>query len=1100
MINGSSNNPNISHAGILSMGSISRCLRVRIWLQGALIFFATLFGMVSPAHSAEYQFDHLGIADGLSNTTVTSIIQDHHGFLWFGTMDGLNRYDGYRFMVFRNDIQDSTSLGSNRILSVFEDRSKVLWVGTETAGLNRYDSATGRFYRYTNHSSDPHSLSDNQVESICEDRSGTLWVGTKNGLNRLDRKTGTFTRYFNRPNDFSSLFDSHIGAILEDTDGDIWIGGGECLHRFNPNNGTFTRFRPRIPYSEGLSIIGSIVEGPRGVFWISTWGNGLWRFDKASGAFTVFHHDSGKSGSLCNNTVGHLALDGNGNLWIGTADGLDILKKGSEEFIHCSHDVDDDSSISANGIWAVFQDRSGVLWIGAYSGGLNKMVPSRMIYAHHTNNPKNPNSLSNNNICTVFESRDGDLWIGTQRGLNRFDRKTDSFTVYHKRSGGLSSDYIKAVWEDAAGIFWIGTSGGGLNRFDPRNKQFRYYQANSYDLYSLNDDWINRIVGDDNGKLLIGTQSGLNRFDPLTGKFANLSDISGKADCTALYREKTGIIWFGSTTGLSRYDPSKKKTTKFISSPYDSTTLSNDYIHAIYEDPSGQLWIGTAVGLNRFDRVTGRFTRYTSRHGLNNESINDIVGDSHGNIWMCTNVGISRLKQQTLEIRNYGFRDGLPFQAFDESCILKTRNGEFVIGGQEGFFIFRSESSPKGGQTPPVVITGFKGINREIKLDRPIWETDRIVLTHRDYDFVFEFAALDYTASNFNKYAYMMEGYDHTWNYSENNRYATYTNIRPGEYVFRVKAANANGVWNEQGASIKVIVPPPFWGTWWFRIICILLFSGIVYGIHLFGLVVIRQQKKRLEKLIAIRTHELEEKKNQLEQSEQMYRNLVDTSPDAIMITDMNGTIRMANPQVAGMLDAENVEVVLNRNILDFLQPREREHFGNLLQTLLEKGLLHNVSLSIWLLSGSSITVELNALLIMDRGKPRIMSVFRDIAERKLMEEERVERERMRGVLETAGGVCHELNQPLQVVAGYAEILELTKERDLEEQLGIVQKIRHEVKRMAEITRKLNNITAYRTKTYAGGTRIIDLTRSSEDENRHGDKPGKSPGNRDELR
>lgn len=1072
--------------------------RMTAWTRGVIFFFAAMIGMWSPAFSGEYQFEYIGVADGLSSNSITNIFQDRRGFLWFGTLEGLNRYDGYTFTIFRHDVQDSTSLGSNRTLSIYEDRSGSLWVGTEDAGLNRYDQAAGRFYHYTNLPSNPKSLSNNQVESIIEDRSGTLWIGTKNGLNRLDRKTGVFSRYFSNPADSSSLFHNHIGAMMEDSDGVLWIAGGECLHRFNAESGTFTRFRPQVPLSKGEPIIGSIVEEPRGTLWISTWGSGLWKFEKATGAFTVFLHDPGNPGSLCKNEVGHLGVDGSGNLWIGTADGLDMLRKGSGEFTHFYHDVVDQSSISANGIWPIFRDRSSVLWIGTYRGGLNKLVPSRMIFSFHANDPKNPNSLSYNSVFSVYESRDNALWIGTAHGLNRFDRNTGVFTVYYARAGGLSSDYINVVLEDAAGIFWIGTNGGGLNRFDPRNKQFRTYRSNSKDPHTLNNDWVYRIISDDDGKLLIGTQSGVSRFDPATGQFLNLSAISGDTACTALYLDKAGIIWAGSNAGLIRYDSKGGKTTRFVSSPHDSTTLSNDYIRSINEDPSGNIWIGTLGGLNRFDRASGRFTRYTSRHGLVNETINDIEGDHYGHIWVCTNAGISRLNPLTGEIRNYGFQNGLPFRVFDESCLMKMKNGEFVIGGQEGFFMFRPENFQSGGQEPPVAITGFRIFNDEVKLDRPIWEKKKIVLTHHDGFFSFEFAALDYTAPDHNQYAYRMEGFDRHWNYSENRRYASYTNLHPGKYIFRVKAANGNGVWNERGAAIEVIIQPPFWETWWFRGLCILSLLGIVYGIHMVRVMVFKQQKKLLETLVTERTLELEEKKNQLEQSERMYRNLVDTSPDAILIAELSGIVRMANPRVAGMLGAESVEALLDHNFMDFLQPRERDHFRTLWENLLDKGVLQNVFLSIGRLSGSSLSVEWNASLILDRGQPRIMGVFRDITEMKRIEEERVERERMRGVLETAGGICHELNQPLQIVTGYAEIMEMANGRSDTEKADIVRKIRQEVKRMAEITRKLSNITAYRTKAYTGGTRIIDLSRSSDKGTHNRDESRKISENREE--
>ncbi len=1075
-----SETPLFPRAFAFSTEQTHRSRRAPAWLLAVIVCVLAIFFSERTAYSVDYRFEHLGTEDGLSNNTVTSIIQDRRGFLWFGTLDGLNRYDGYSFAIFRHDIQDSTSLGSSRILSLFEDRSGTIWAGTEDAGLDRYDPASGKFHHYANRPSDPRSLSNNQVESIYEDRSGTLWIGTREGLNRLNRATGKFTRYYHNPDDPSSLASSHIGFMFEDTGGTFWIGGGDCLHRFDATRGTFTRFRPRLPHSRGDAIIASIIEKPRGTLWLTTWGSGLWKFDTATGQFTVFRHDPRNSGSLVDDYTGHLGLDEYGNLWIGTRDGLDLLRKGSGEFIHFSHTANDQSSISANGIWPVFQDRSTVLWFGTYRGGLNKLAVSRTRFAHYTADPKDPRSLSDNSVYTLYEDREGGIWAGTAHGFNRFDPKTGQFTAYRRQPGGLNADIVHAIREDPDGVFWIGTDGGGLNRFDPKTGGFRSYRANPEDPQALNSDWVFQIIDDGEGGFLIGTQTGLNRFDPRTGKCIDLTDISQGASCTALYREKNGVLWYGTNAGLTRYEPSGKKMERFVSSPLDSTTLSNDFIQAIVEDLSGTIWIGTSGGLNRFDRATGRFIRYTDRHGLISDSITDITADRHGNLWVCTNSGISRLDPRTGGILNLGFQDGMPFRIFEESSILRMRDGGFLVGGQEGIFTFRPESFRKENQGPPVAITGFRIFNREVKLDRPVWEMNRITLTHRDTFFSFEFAALDYTAPHHNQYTYRMEGFDRDWIYSGARRYASYTNLHPGKYIFRVKAANGNGVWNERGAAIEVIILPPFWATWWFRALCFLLLSGGVFGFHELRMMVAERQKKQLIALVNDRTRELEEKSRYLEQSEQMYRSLVETSPDAILIAELNGEIRMANHQAEEMLKSGSVETLPGRNILDFPSPPDRERFRSLWSTIPKAGALKNISLYMDRTPESPVPVELNALIIADREKIRIMGVLRDITGRKRMEEERAERERMRGVLETAGGVCHELNQPLQIISGYAEMLEPTEGVVREyEDMDAIRNIRAEVQRMAEITRKLSNITTYRTKEYAGGTRIIDLARAS---------------------
>lgn len=1039
-------------------------------------------------------FERIGLEQGLSNTTVTSILQDSRGFLWFGTQEGLNRYDGYSFTVYKHDLQDSTSIGSNRILSLMEDRSGLLWIGTSDAGLDCYDRNTGQFRHFRNRAGDAHSMSYNQVETIYEDRRGVIWAGTLDGLNRLDRKSGKVTRYYADLKDPHTLGSANIGCIMEDSDGNLWVASADYLNRYVPATDSFIRYSPK----DNLYFIGSVLERKDGCFWIASWGNGLWVFDRRTGRFTAIRNDPGNPNSLRCNYIGHLRLDPKGNLWIGTNEGLDFLRDGSGEFTHFISDPLDDKSISTNGIWGLCLDRTGILWVGTYQGGVNKLVPPRAVFTHYRHDDRNPKSLDNDKVITIFESRDGEIWIGTEHGLSRFNRKTGAFTVLHHSPGNpntISSDYVNTVWEDRKGTIWIGTSRGGFCLFDRMKNTFRTFRAVPTDSTRLPDDWVNCFFQEPNGKIWIGSYSGLTVFDPETERFSRFSSTfpmtpgraASRSVNTVLKDNRGRCFWIGSYIGLFRYDQTRKELLRYPSDPSDPETLSNDQVRCLYLDGKGRLWIGTALGLNRFDRATGKFARYTKREGLSNEVINGISGDARGNIWVITNGVVSRLEPETGKIANFDANDGIPFPVFNERALLCTHDGSFFVGGTEGFFTFHPDSLKPGGLGPPMAITSFKVFNSETDTGgKPISEMNRMVLSRGDTFFSFEFAALDYSAPSRNVYAYRMEGFDRDWVQAGNRRYASYTNLDPGKYVFRVKGANKDGVWSVRDASLEIVILPPFWMTWWFRILAGLTLIGSALGVHYFRMNVIRRQKKKLEELVLTRTRELTEKQTQLVEkqeqlgrSEELYRGLVETSPDAILIVNPEGIIRMANPRASEMLAGGLATDLRGCALRDFLAPGERERFERLLHELSDTEVLHNVQLTIDKGKGLFLPVELNALLIHDQEDFRCIGILRDISERLRAEEERVERERLRGVVETAGGACHELNQPLQAIMGYVEILLMDRENRPEKR-DYLKKVYREAGRMGEITRQLMNITKFQTKRYAGDTRIIDLDRSSD--------------------
>jgi ligand-binding sensor domain-containing protein/serine phosphatase RsbU (regulator of sigma subunit) len=784
-------------------------------------------------------FERLSIEQGLSQSIVESIIQDRRGFMWFGTQDGLNKYDGYQFTVKRQDPRDANSLSHNNILSLCEDHTGLIWIGTFNGGLNSYDPSTERFTLYTADVNDPNSLSNNLVRVIFEDHQGSLWVGTGDGLNRFDRATGRFTQYKNDPNDAGSLSHNFVRKICEDGSGFLWIGTNDGLNRFDTAAGTFKRYRnvPGNPKSLSNDAIRALYVDREGVLWVGTEG-GLNRFDAQRDAFTRYRAVPGDPNSLSNNAVYSIYEDTRSVLWIGTnGGGLNRFDRKTSRFHSYRNDPFNPLTLSYDEIYALYEDRSGVLWIGTWGGGVDKVDTKRKEFALYRRDPNNPNSLSHDIVWSIYEDESGILWIGTHGGgLNRFDRRTNRFTHYRHdphNPNSLSNDVVRIILEDRSGIFWLGTNGGGISRFDRKTGRFTTYRNDPGNPHSLSHDEIRCMFQDQYGTIWIGTNGGgLNAFDPKTGIFTRYRndprDTSSLSDnyVRVVYEDRAGELWVGTQgDGLNKFDRKTGKCIRFRANPSDPRAINNDYIMSILESKSGAMWIATwGGGLSRFDRSDGSFKSYGEENGLAGNAVYGILEDAAGNLWLSSNNGLSRFNPNTETFKNYGVQDGLQSKEFDALAYFESRSGEMFFGGINGFNAFFPENIRDNPYIPPVVITSFTKLNREATLDSLISEMKELKLSYRDYVFSFEFAALDYTAPLKNLYAYKMDGLDREWVYTNaNKRFANYTTLPAGKYTFRVKGSNNDGVWNEAGFSIGITITPPFWGTWWFRAAVILI-------------------------------------------------------------------------------------------------------------------------------------------------------------------------------------------------------------------------------------------------------------------------------------
>jgi len=849
----------------------------KYFLDSIVLYSLISFFGIGYAQNNTITFQRISLEQGLSESIVTSIIQDSRGFIWFGTQDGLNVYDGYGFTVIRNDPNNPNSLSYNQIETIYEDKSGWLWIGTFNGGLNKHDPHKGQFIRYQNNPNDPNSLSNDIVRAIYEDRTGVFWIGTERGLNKLipgapgNEEDISFIHYQHDPNDPNSLTHNTVRAICEDREGTLWIGTDDGLNKLALNSPgdsdeiavpTFIHYKhhPNNPNSLSHNMVTVIYEDKQGTLWIGT-DNGLNKFVRdslengaraSSPIFIRYQYDPNNPNSLSHNEIYSIYEDQSGVLWIGTnGGGLNKFDRENELFTHYQNDSRDPTSLSYNEIRSIYEDRSGILWIGTYGGGINKVDKGKKQFLHYKPDPDNPNSLNEEIIWSIYEDRSGILWIGTHGGgLNKFDRQLNRFTYYQhdpNDPSSLSNDMVRLVYEDRSGVLWLGTHGGGLNKLDRETEKFISFQHDPGNPNSLSHNEIRAIYEDRSGVLWIGTRGGglnkliLGKDEDTPPNFIhyrhapdNPNSISNDF-IRAIHEDRSGRFWIGTQGGgLNKFDRITETFTHYKVNTNDSNSLSNDYVFGIHEDTSGILWLGTyGGGLNEFDPDKETFTTYTVKDGLPNDVVYGILEDDQGYSWLSTNYGLSKFDPKKKTFKNYNVSDGLQSNEFNGGSYFKSESGELFFGGINGINAFYPENIKDNPYIPPVVVTEFSKLNQVIEFDKPISEVKEIKLSYRDYIFSFEFAALDYTMPEKNQYAYKMEGLDKDWIYTESNkRFANYTTLAPGKYIFRVKGSNNDGIWNEQGTSIEITITPPFWQTWWFQTLSVLFVIGIAYMLY----------------------------------------------------------------------------------------------------------------------------------------------------------------------------------------------------------------------------------------------------------------------------
>jgi ligand-binding sensor domain-containing protein/signal transduction histidine kinase/CheY-like chemotaxis protein/AraC-like DNA-binding protein len=810
-----------------------------------LLFSAPVF-----AQAPKLRFKHLSNEQGLSNSTVEVIYQDSRGFMWFGTRDGLNRYDGIEMVIYKNDPADSNSLSDSYIRCIYEDSDHNLWVGTIN-GLNKLNANTNRFTRYKYKQAGDGALSEKMITSLAEDHEGNLWIGTYGGgINVLNKKSQRFNRLQHTGSDAGSLADDRVNFIIKDKSNNLWIGTEAGLNLYNNNSHRFTRYLNPADTTASANAIRVIQQNRQGNLWLGTKDNGLYLFDPLHNSFTRYTHLEKDPGSLGNNMIKSLLADKKGNLWAGTINGgLNLFNPLNNSFYHYYDEPGNTTSLSQRTISALFEDNQGNLWIGTHRGGINCYSPGLEKFNLYRQELYG-NSVSYNDVKAFCEDGNGNIWIGTDGGgLNLFVRDSKTFVHYKYdpfNNSSLGANAVLHVMQDRKGNIWVSTWGGGLNLMDKRTGTFTRFQHNPNDSNSISSNFVQQVYEDYKGDLWVGTYyGGLNIFNPSTGKFrrlqtdpTNQTALTGK-NIVSICEDKESNIWIGTDDGgLNCYN----QTTRHFSHYFNNEERMPD-LRVIFADSKGRIWVGQK-GLYLFDAVHNRFTLYTDKGGLNTEFIKGIAEDEQGNFWVATSNGLTRFNPDAHmqdAFKKYNTADGLQGLEFEANAYLKTRNGEMYFGGINGFNSFYPANIKTNQFIPPVYITGFQLFNKKVTagenkspLPYDLSVTKEITLSYRQATFLLQFAALDYTAPGNNHYAWKMEGLDKDWNYAGKETKANYTNLAPGEYTFRVKASNNDGVWNEEGAAIRIIITPPFWKARWFIILLIMLAAAGLYWFYKF--------------------------------------------------------------------------------------------------------------------------------------------------------------------------------------------------------------------------------------------------------------------------
>lgn len=816
-----------------------------------------------------FAFQTLSKKDGLSQASVFAIAQDGAGFLWFGTRDGLNKYDGYQFKIYKTETVGETLAGNDVRTLYYDQVRNVIWVGT-TTGLSIYDPSRDRFSKYSHDPEDQKTISNNEIRQIYRDHSQRLWVGTSTGLNLLDERTGEFSRYYIDHSEALDRSTNDVKVIHEDKQGTLWLGTADGLYRLRiDSNGSYIFEEETFEEGQQLSdrSIKHIVEDAAGNLWIGTFAGGLNLWNRTSGIITPYIYDKNDPTSLSHNNIRSLCLDENDNLWIGTFDGLNLLKRAASSFMRFSKSESGGIGLSDKSVRSLLIDDRGSLWVGTYYGGVNNLDEK---YNRFKKNIPPGSGLRDKVVSSFAEDPDHNLWIGTEGdGINYFNKS--KLTIQNLRhdplnQNSLSGNNVKQLLLDGD-YLWIGTFQAGLNRYDTKNGTFKRYQTSTTNKNTISANSVYGLLKDDNLLYILTYGGGLDILDTETSQFYHFKhdpDLDNTLTSDygrAIIKPNKNLLWIGTESGLHKVtlDDSGLPVTFEV-------FLEDENIYSLTTDSNGYLWIGTfGHGFYHLDSQRTVLQHFNRRDGLPGSTVLGILEVAADELWISTNNGLSRFDPLTRHFTNYGYSNGLENSEYNYNAYLKDSHGDLLFGGFNGFTYFDPKDINTNTYVPPVVFTELRKNNQLVNagddsglLEYSINQTNEITFAYREANFSIKFAALDYFSPENNLYTFMLEGIDNDWNQSVGKTEATYTIQKHGEYVFKLRGANSEGVWNKNERRLKIIVLPPLWKTGWAYLIYFILLLALALALYRF---VKLQHRLQLEKLVNHQQAELHEVK-----------------------------------------------------------------------------------------------------------------------------------------------------------------------------------------------------------------------------------------------
>jgi len=860
-----------------------------------LIQFAT------NAQDIKYKVQHFTTEDGLSQNFIESIFQDSYGFIWIGTDDGLNIYDGYKFQTFKADDNLKSSISGNHIYAVKEDKFKNIWIATDN-GLDKYTYKSDKFVHYLNDPKSHTSLSSNDLRDIFVDDQQNIWIATNGGglemlpANEVNSPTPRFTHFKYQNNSNNCIVSDFLTILAEDSHGNLWIGtsnGLSCYHRDSKKFDTYKG--SGFPGALTSNLVYCLYKDKKNRIWVGT-DFGLCVFNELTKQFKRYEADPNRSDKLHHAIVYAIKEDQNGRMMVGGLGGLHFFDELHDSFDRMPVKINDENSLSNEYINSLLCDKTGIIWVGTERGGLNRFNPLQKKFNYYSMDTINHKSLDHNIINSIYDEKDY-LWVGTSGGgLNILDKKTQRFNYYKnnpKDPNSLSLNYISAIAAAGNGEVWVGTWGAGINIMGANNphKVLKKLLPDPKDPYSLGYVFIADIRFDNRGLAWISAGS-VYVSDPKTKKCYDFSNINGNKilgiSCTL--PTKDGNIWVASGEGVFLIETPKAytsiedliKKSKVYAYKYDpknKNTIKGHHITSISKGSKGDIWFGTrGFGINHLKSINAKtheaiFENFTKKDGLPNNMVYGLMEDEANKVWITTDKGLSSYNYRTKKFKNYYTIDGLQSNQFFWGAYAKSADGSMYVGGINGINYFKPDEIKDNPNIPSTYIVDFKIYNKSILLDSTYWdkkssnltETKEITLNYKEAIFSIEFAGLSYDQPQKNRYAYKLDGIDKDWVYVDaDRRFASYTNLSAGNYLFEVKASNNDGLWNNQATTLKINILPPWWATWWFRSFLIIFIGGGTVAFYAYRLYAARRLNKILEEKVQIRTKELKAANTQL--------------------------------------------------------------------------------------------------------------------------------------------------------------------------------------------------------------------------------------------